>query len=148
MKTTLFAALAIVFFSCNASAQKLKSADVPAAVKASFEKAYPAVKDVDWEKEGENYEAEFEVNKQETSVVYNAAGTLLETETEISTSALPSAAVAYVAQNYPKEKIKEAAKITAADGTITYEAELRDRDLIFDANGQFLKEVKKADERK
>ena len=36
-------------------------------------------------------------------------------------------------------KIKEAAKIVNADGTITYEAEVKKGDVMFDQNGNFLK---------
>jgi hypothetical protein len=49
----------------------------------------------------------------------------------------------YLQANYANKKIKESAKITSAAGIITYEAEVEDKDLIFDGNGKFLKEVKK-----
>lgn len=147
MKRILFLFLSAIFFANYAEAQKMKSSEVPVAVKSAFEKQYPDVKDADWEKEGANYEAEFEVNDTETSVVFDANGTLLETEVEIESSALPQAANDYVAKNYPGSKIKEAAKITDAAGTVTYEAEVGKSDLIFDASGNFLKEIKKNEEK-
>lgn len=45
----------------------------------------------------------------------------------------------YASTNLSGKKIKEAAKIASADGTLTYEAEIGDFDYIFDANGNFLK---------
>jgi hypothetical protein len=71
----------------------------------------------------------------------DASANVLETEIEIKPQALPSSVQDYISKNYPGQKIKEAAKITAADGTITYEAEVKGKDLIFDNNGSFVKEV-------
>ncbi|HTF04609.1 MAG TPA: PepSY-like domain-containing protein [Bacteroidia bacterium] len=142
MKFRFFILLAFVISSCTATAQELKSADVPAPVRTAFEKLYPSVKDVDWEKEDANYEAEFEISKTEQSVVFDALGNLLETEVEIAVSELPKAASEYVAKNHAGTKISEAAKITDAQGTVTYEAEVGKSDLIFDAQGNFIKEIK------
>ncbi|MBC7861343.1 MAG: PepSY-like domain-containing protein, partial [Bacteroidia bacterium] len=77
--TTLALALTIGF----ASAQKMKEAEVPAAVKTKFTSLYPKAKVEKWEKEGANYEAEFTNNKIETSVIFDAAGSLIATEIEI-----------------------------------------------------------------
>ncbi len=141
MKSKLLFTLAVAFFSFSAFAQDLKESEVPAPVKAAFAKLYPNVKDVDWEKENSNYEAEFEVNKTESSVVFDAKGNLLETEIEINVSELPKSASEYVAKKYPKYKIAEASKIIDATGAVTYEAAVGDTDLIFDSNGLFIKEV-------
>ena len=120
-------------------AQKMKPMEIPEAVKSNFQKQYPAVTDVKWEKEGENYEVEFEQNKSELSLVYDAKGNLLETEVEIKTDQLPKAVSQYVETNYKGQKIKEASKITDAKGVVSYEAEVKDMDLIFDSNGSFIK---------
>jgi hypothetical protein len=55
---------------------------------------------------------------------------------------LPASIADYVAKNYKGEKIKEAAKLKMANGDINYEAEVKGMDLIFDANGKFIKSVK------
>ena len=136
MKT--FFAIAALVIASACSAQKIKEAEVPAAVKTAFAGLYPNTKVEKWEKEGANYEAEFEKSEVETSVLFDASGKLLETETEISVNDLPQAAKDYVAKNFPGKKIHEASKIVAADGTVTYEAEV-DADYIFDANGNFMK---------
>lgn len=46
-----------------ANAQKLKEVNVPAPVKEAFSKAFPTSKVKEWEKEGDVYEAEFELKK-------------------------------------------------------------------------------------
>lgn len=115
--------------------------DAPAAVKASFEKLYPNATKVKWGKEDTNYEAEFEVNKVEMSCLFDATGKLLETESEIEISALPEKISDYVAKNYAGEKIKEASKIIDSKNITTYEAEVKEGDLVFDAGGNFIKKV-------
>ena len=123
-------------------AQKIQEKDVPASVKASFQKNYPNIKEVKWDKEGEKYEASFDLNKIDNSVLFDAQGNLLETEVEIKLNQLPKGVLEYVKANYKGQNVKEAAKITDAKGTVTYEAEIKGMDLLFDSNGKFIKEIK------
>ena len=141
MKSTVIL-LAMLFTTTFANAQKTQDKNVPAAVKSAFQKQYPDAKEVKWEKENGNYEAEFEVGETGYSVLIDASGNITETEIEISVDALPANAKEYVSKNHQGQKIKEAAKITDAKGTVTYEAEIKGTDLIFDSNGNFIKEVK------
>ncbi len=135
----LLAAVASVSF---ANAQKVSDKEVPAAVKSALQKSHPKAKDLKWEKEKGNYEAGFEVGETDYSVLIDASGKILETEVEIKIDELPANAKAYVAKHYAGQKIKEAAKITDSKGVVTYEAEVKGKDLIFDNTGKFLKEVK------
>ena len=120
------------------SAFALKGDDTPAAVKTKFAAEYPTVKKVKWENEDGKFEAHFEMNEVETSATYDATGKKLETEVEIQASALPKGVMEYVNKNYPGEKIKETAKITDSNNKVTYEAEVKAGDLIFDSNGKFV----------
>lgn len=115
-------------------AQKLNVAKVPAPVIAAFTKLHAGTK-VKWEMEKQDYEAGFTLNGKETSEVYSAKGVLLETETAIKPTELPAAVLAKL----KGAKIAEAAKITKANGTIYYEAEVKGKDLLFDANGNPVK---------
>ena len=134
--------VAIGFTTLTACAQKMKEADVPAAVKAAFTKAYPNTKAGSWEKENGNFEAEFDVNKSEMSVLIDPSGNITETETEIKVAELSKTITDYCAKNYPGKKIAEASKIVDAKGVITYEAEINKTDVLFSADGKFIKESK------
>jgi len=123
-------------------AQKLQEKDVPAPVKTAFQKNFPQAKAEKWEKEGGNFEAEFELNKSEQSVLFDAQGNLLETEVEIELNKLPKGVLEYVKANYKGQHVKEAEKIADAKGTVTYEVEIKGMDILFDSNGKFIKEVK------
>ena len=134
--------IAIGFTTLTSFAQKMKEADVPATVKTAFTKQYPAIKDAKWEMEDGKYEAGFDLNKVETSVLLDATGNIIEIETEIAVSALPKTISDYCTKTYTGKTIKEASKIVDAKGVITYEAEINKMDVLFDANGKFIKESK------
>lgn len=131
----IFGIFAVLVFTVTASqAQKVKLFKVPVAVKAAFAKLHPTVT-ANWEMEKQNYEAGFKLNGAETSEIYTANGTLLETEVSIKPNALPIA----ILTKLKGMKIAEAAKITKADGTLNYEAEVKGKDLLFDTNGNPVK---------
>lgn len=127
--------------SLSACAQKLDAAKVPAAVKAAFAKQYPGATPK-WEMEDGKYEAGFTQQRHEVSVLYNANGTMTESEAEIKVAELPASITAYVKAHRNGATIKEAAKITKTNGDINYEAVVKGMALIFDTKGNFLKEEK------
>jgi hypothetical protein len=128
--------------SMQAFAQKMSESKVPAPVKATFNKNFATVKDAKWEKENDNYEANFQQNGTKMSATFNANGTWLETENAVDVSELPAAATTYLASNYKGEKVKGAAKLKMANGETHYEAEVKGMDVIFDETGKFLKTQK------
>ncbi len=50
--------------------------------------------------------------------------------------------VAYIRQRYKGSTIKEAAELTTPGRSVNFEAEEKGMDVIFDANGNFIKTVK------
>lgn len=135
--------MAVALTALSADAQKLKESEVPANLKELFKKNHPEAKKVKWELEKNgSYEAEYETGEKEQSVVMSKDGFILETEVEITIAELPASVKEYMSKNYTGAKIKEAAKITDAKGLVTYEAEIKDKDIIFDNNGKFIKEIK------
>jgi hypothetical protein len=140
MKNTWITASAMLF-AMTACAQKIARKDVPEALRSTLQGKYPAAQVISWEKEDTNYEAVFELRDSQMSVLMDPAGNILETETEIDPGRLPESVVAYVELNYSGQRIRGAAKITYADGTVNYEAELKGKDLIFDVCGVFIQEI-------
>lgn len=136
MKTKYFL-IAILLVSFTAFAQQEKSTK---EVQNSFAKLYPKATDVKWDKEGKSFEASFKNDGKNISVVFDAKGNALETETKIEISQLPKGVEKYVSDNYKGFKISEAAKIVDAKGIVTYEAEVTKgkvkKDVLFDANGK------------
>ena len=128
-----------LFVSATTIAQKSQSTQ---QAKAAFAKAYPSVTNAKWEKENGNYEVSFEQNGIKKSVIYNAQGSLQESEVELKVSDLPAPISNYMTEHYKNIVVKSAAKITKADGSINYEAAIKGKDVLFDANGKFIKEAK------
>ncbi len=141
MKKLMLLAAMVMGVSLGFS-QKMKDAEVPAAVKSALQKQFPAAKDVKWDKEKSQYEASFDLNKTDHSVLFDEAGKIVETEVEIEMNQLPKGVAEYIKANYKGVTVKEAAKITDAEGKVTYEAEVKGMDLLFDSTGKFIKEVK------
>jgi hypothetical protein len=131
-----------LFISNYCTAQKINYTSVPAAVKASFKKEFPAIAEAKWELENRNYEANFKSDGHSMSAVLDAKGTLLETETAIAVSALPPAVTTYLLQHYKSAVIREAAIIKKAGGEVLYEAGVNHKDILFKSNGTFIREEK------
>jgi len=126
-----------------AMAQDLKAKDVPQVVKDALMKKYPDAAKVSWEKEKGNYEANWGGSSgEDNSVMFTPAGAFIEHVKAIKVSELPANVLAYVKQHYPGVTVKEAGKVTDAAGATSYEAEVKGKDLVFDANGNFVKEEK------
>lgn len=132
--------LPIVMISLAATAQE--NVKAPAAAKNAFAKSFTGAKKVKWEKEDGNYEVTFEQNGKEMSAIYNPKGLLQETEYAIKISELPASVTSYLKSHYKGVAVKDAAKITKADGTVLYEAGIKGKDVLFDVNGKFVKEAK------
>lgn len=135
MKKIIYVIALFLFFGTTSYAQKLNVNKVPTTVKSAFSKNHSNVSKVSWSKEGANFEAEFTLNAKETSEVYTESGVFIESETEIKIAELP----AKVKMKLKYQKVTEAAKITKADGTVSYEAEVKGKDLLFDVNGNPVK---------
>ena len=120
--------------------------NVPAAAKAKLKALYPEAESVKWDTEAPNYEANFEVNDVEMSILLDAKGNLLETETGLEIKNLPAAVKASLSKAFFGYEIKEAAKIVKK-GKTTYEAELKKGetklDAIFSPNGKLIKKIEK-----
>src|ERR1035437_1067584 len=130
--------LAIGFTTMAAYAQNMKELEVPSTIKTAFLKQFPNAKSETWEKENENYEANFDNLGEETTTLYSATGTLLETETKIEATELPKTVSDYVTKKLAGKKISGASKITDAKGVLTYEAEVEEADYVFDDKGNFI----------
>src|SRR3569833_2071116 len=139
MKNVVLAA-ALVLAAGALQAQDLKSKDVPAVVKQALAKKYPEAAKVGWEKEKENYEANWGGKSgEDNSVMFKPDGTFIEIVKAMPVSSLPKNIAPYVKEHYNGAKIREAGKETDAAGKTMYEAEIKGGDLIFDENGNFIK---------
>ncbi|MEO6639313.1 MAG: PepSY-like domain-containing protein [Ginsengibacter sp.] len=138
--------IAILFALSNATFAQEKEHEgkenikVPAVVKSALAKKYADAKNVTWEKENGNYEANWGGKSgEDNSVQYTPSGIFIEIVTAIPVSELPAKVTAYVKQHYNGAKITEAGKVTDSKGKLSFEAEVHGKDIIFNENGDFIK---------
>ena len=116
---------------------------VPAVVKEALSKKYPVAAKVTWEKEDGNYEANWGGKSgEDNSVLFTPSGKFIEIVKAISKGELPKPVISYVKEHYNGAKITEAGKVTDAQGKLSYEAEVKGKDVIFDEGGNFVKAEK------
>jgi uncharacterized membrane protein YkoI len=132
----------------NAGEKELNKNQVPKAVIAAFEKAYPNAKGLEFEEEtfaGKvAYEVEYKENGKEYEFLYSADGTLLQKEEEIDGKSLPESVAQAIKKAYPKAEIKEVEKLMKPDSTVTgYEVEIKaagkEIELELDVRGNIMK---------
>ena len=119
--------------------------NVPAVVKSANMKKYPESKmhHITWEIEKGNYEANWGGKDGEAnSVTYTPSGTFIEIVKEIPVSQLPKTAQSYIKEHYKKAKFGDVGKVLDAQDKTSYEVEINRKDVIFDENGNFVKEEK------
>ncbi|HEY5407842.1 MAG TPA: PepSY-like domain-containing protein [Ginsengibacter sp.] len=117
--------------------------NVPAKAKSALRQKYPEAKNVGWEKEDGNYEANWGGKSgEDNSVQFTPAGNFIEIVKAIPVASLPKPIMTYANMHYKGVKITEAGKVTDAAGKISYEVELKGKDVIFDEDGNFIKAEK------
>jgi hypothetical protein len=116
--------------------------NVPSAVKNENMLRYPESKtqNITWETEKGNYEANWGGQDGEAnSVTYTPSGTFVEIVNAIPVSQIPQSANNYINQHYKTAQFGDVGKVLDAQGKTSYEAEINGKDVIFDANGNFVK---------
>jgi hypothetical protein len=128
--------------------------ELPAAIKAAFDAAYPSatIKNVSMEKEdGEiHYEVESMDGTMARDLIYRADGTVVEMEEGLAESDLPRPVLDAVAGKYPKGKILKAERLTRGT-TVSYELQIKvgrkTHQVVFDPTGASGATKKEAPER-
>lgn len=143
-----FAAIMLALSTASFAQEKEgghEKVNVPAVVKKANMDKYPESKNykVSWEKEKGNYEANWGGKDGEAnSVQYTPSGQFIEMVKEILTKDLPKGVIAYAKEHYKTTKFGDVGRVTDANGKTSYEVEIHGKDVIFDDNGNFVKEEK------
>jgi Putative beta-lactamase-inhibitor-like, PepSY-like len=133
----------------SAQESKLTTQNLPPAVLAAFQKAYPkaVIKGASKEKEGDKiyYEIESVDGKAKRDILYSADGNVQEIEELIATNDLPDAVTKNLKQDYPEGKILRAEKLTegpAVKYEVIVESGKAKSEIVLDAGGKVLKTEK------
>lgn len=142
MKTLKILAVSL-FTTSVAMAQDLNPESVPGNLKDAFNKEYSRATDVEWEKELDHYKVEFDLNRRDHEVWYNASGKVLKKEIEITKADLPQAIRDVIKSKYVDYRVDDVDMIWQKNAT-TYDVELEkgqnEKHVIFDSNAKVLNE--------
>ena len=124
-------------------AQDIPSSQVPSVIVNNFKKEFTKANDVEWERQGDLYNVDFEIGWfTDYEAWYNASGKLVKHTQEISKSDLPKAVINAIKTQYKEYSIDDVKKIIE-DGVETYKVELEkwdeDFDVIYSKNGNLIK---------
>ena len=136
--------LAVVLFTSGfAKAQELNSADVPGNLNDSFNKEYPKATNAEWKKELDHYKVEFDLDRRDHEVWYNASGNMLKKELEITEAELPQVVRSIIKSKYAGYRVDDV-EMVWKNKVKTYEVELEkgqdEKHIIFDEKGKVLNE--------
>lgn len=142
MMKKILASILTVMITFSLWAGDLTEMQVPAAVKNAITKKYGEIRNIDWEKKGVFYQAEFTKDRREHEVLLDEKGNIVKIYEDISESELPQKAIQTIKSDYSEYKISEVERITK-DGSVLYKVELkfgeRDVDVYFNHTGEITK---------
>lgn len=138
IKAVLIAAVLTVTSFGFASAQ---SGAIPTPVSNAFKSEFPNARDVDWDRSRNLYEVEFEMNRLDHEVWYNAEGQAVRHKQELKTRSVPAKVRQSVKKQYRGYRIAEAEKLREGN-EVVYKLELkiwtRDFDVFVNEGGEVL----------
>lgn len=102
---------------------------VPEAVVQAFKSSFAEATNVDWDKENDQYEVEFEMNSAEYEILYDINGGVVKLEGEITESELPEEVSSTLNSQFGDREIDEIEMIEE-NGRVVYEIELKG--MVFD----------------
>lgn len=142
-KANLFFFLAVFgILSISPSfAQDLSRNQVPSVIMNNFKKEFPKVKVAEWELKNGLYEVEFEVNRRDYEIWYNAQGDLMKMKRELRSRDLSDAIKKSLKAQYKGYRIGDVEKLTQ-NGQSVFKVEMKnlreDFDVFVDESGKII----------
>lgn len=142
-KTVLLSVVALMgLFACAQTP--------PKSVSDAFNKKFTSATDVNWEQEGEEWEAEFKQKGTEMSANFETSGKWLETEAEVKAKDFPAEVHKAINLKFEGWEIEKAESIEKADFKgyeIVLEKEDTETEILVTASGELtIKKVKVEDD--
>lgn len=140
MKTVMLAILGAAISTATV-AQDIPQSEVPSLVLNAFQSKYAKVTDLEWEKKGDLYKAEFEIGKRDHDVWIDANGQVTKHKEDFPKSELPAAIRQKIESEFKDFTIDDVDKIEEG-GKVSYLVDLDgktgDRDVFFNEDGTIL----------
>ena len=141
MKRTIAVASGMFVLAVGLYGQDIPEDRIPESVLSTFRTTYGTISDVSWEREDDMFEAEFDLDGMEVSLLITPDGTIVATEQELPLSEIPASVRSAIQNLYPGASLEEGERITTHEG-MTYEVEIRsggkEYELQFDEEGNLI----------
>ncbi|WP_076606587.1 hypothetical protein [Rufibacter radiotolerans] len=128
----MFLSLLVVSSTLWGCSQKITVSNLPSLVKNSLQAKFPAATAIEWEKNGANYEAEFQMAQVEYTALYDSTGHLISYKQDILAPEKPEAVALALKKEFPTYQLDDLEKLVQGD-SVYYQVELEEH----------LKEVKR-----
>jgi len=119
--------------------QDIPQSQVPSVVLNAVTSAYPSATNIDWEKQKDIYEAEFDIDTKDYTVLLSSTGNVLKTKYDVAETELPAAIKNLISSNY-KNYILDDVDVVEQNGRKYYQVELdgklTDKKLVLDEAGK------------
>jgi hypothetical protein len=125
MKKIIVLLSVCLLFAFFGYTQTISAEKVPATVKESFAKKFPAATSVAYNMEMTDYKVTFKDKAVGMSANFNSKGEWLESQTIMIESDLPKEVLTSVATNFVGYAITEITKIDGPDNVLNYEMHLK-----------------------
>lgn len=127
--------LSVMLVGAIASAQE--NVNIPNEILKAYEKDYPGLTGK-WTDIGNYYTVSFSNGKKKMSILYDATGKTVETETLIKPGEFPTTALDYI-EKRKMPRITEVSIILKENGDINYKAIAGGSIMIFDKDGNYMR---------
>lgn len=139
MKKVKYMIMVIAGLMVTVQAMAQSSNQVPSAVMDAFRTAFPAANNVEWDREGQHYEVDFEVNRLDHEAWFNGEGKMVRHKQEMRNRDLPEQVKNGVKRNHKRYRITDVEKLTIGN-EVVYKLELsrffRDIDVVVNEQGE------------
>lgn len=140
MKKILLLALPLLL-ALSSCAQDIPQNIVPSVVLNAFQQKFPKATDIEWEKKGDLYEVEFEVQFKDHKMLIDSTGKIVKHKAEINNADLPAPVKATLQKGFSKYKLDDAKRIET-EGVVIYKVEVEnaseERKIYLDADGKII----------
>lgn len=146
MKKQILIFGAVISIVSTLQAQDIPQSQVPSVILNEFNKQFPKATDLEWEMDGNLYNADFEISWNiDHEVWYNAEGKMVKHKEDISKSELPKAVNNRIQEDFSGYSIDDLERITD-NGKVVFKMELNaltqtDWDIVIDSEGKVISKI-------
>ncbi|MFC6998616.1 PepSY-like domain-containing protein [Rufibacter roseus] len=120
MLQIIIATAGITALGCS---QRLAVSNVPSLVQNSLKTQFPAAANIEWDKQGNSFEAEFDLNQTEHTALLDATGKILMYKHDVDTTQLPEPVMSSIKRDFAAYVVDDLEKVEK-DGQTFYQVEL------------------------